>query len=66
MFNIKIHAHGGFTPAASAPPKYDNSLEGNTALSRSAGAVREGQTLSPPSSHQCFVFHIMVNGILQS
>jgi hypothetical protein len=25
-----------------------------------------GQVLSPPSSYQCFVFHIIVKGILQS
>jgi hypothetical protein len=50
MFNDKLNAHGGFTPAALAPPKYDNSREGDTALSpRSAGAVWGGQALSPPS-----------------
>jgi hypothetical protein len=39
MFNPKLNAHGGFTPAALTPPKYDTCWKDNTALSRSTGAV---------------------------
>jgi hypothetical protein len=38
MLNYKLNAHGGFTPAAAASPKYDKPRTGNTSLSLSVGA----------------------------
>ena len=46
MFNHKLNAHGGFTPAAVASPKYDKPRTGNMSLTLSA---KEGQALSAPS-----------------
>jgi len=46
MLNYKLNAHGGFTPAAVASPKYDKPRTGNTSLSLSAGAEWGGQALS--------------------
>jgi hypothetical protein len=65
LLNYKLNAHRGFTPAAMAPPKYDKPRKGNTSLSLSAGVEFGDRLLSPPSSYQCFVFHILAKGILQ-
>jgi len=56
MFNTRLNAHGGFTPAAVASPNaippeqvmYDNPRTGNTSLSRSAQG-RFGGTGTVPS-----------------
>jgi hypothetical protein len=66
MLNNKLNAHGGFTPAAVAPP---NAITPEQVLRHHYYQRRGGmggQARSPPSSYQCFVFHSIVNGILQS
>jgi hypothetical protein len=65
MLNYKVNAQGGFTPAAVAP-RCDNSRNGATSSSLSAGAAwgtRHGPLLH---SYQHPEFHIKGKGILQS
>jgi hypothetical protein len=62
MLNYKPDAHGDFTPAAPAPPKYDSPRTGNTSLSLSAGR-NEGAGSVPSFIVPVLVFHIMVKGI---
>jgi hypothetical protein len=58
-FKVKLNVHQGFHPRhVSFPQNAITPQTGNTSLSKSAGAVEGGQALSPPSSLQCFVFHV--------
>ena len=60
MFNTRLNAHGGFTPAAVASPnaippeqvKYDNPRTGNTSLSRSAQGRCGGTGTVPSANHE--------------
>ena len=45
---LRATARNAFAPAAVASPLSDNSRQGNTSQSQSAGAVRGRQALSPP------------------
>ena len=66
MLNYRLNTHGGFTPAAMAPP---NAIDPELVLRHHRSQRRGGmggQALSPPSSYQCYVFHIIVREILRS
>ena len=59
MFNVKLNVQQGFQLRHfSFPQNAIISQTGNTSLSQSAGGGMGGQALSPPSSCQCFVFHV--------
>ena len=62
----KLNAHGGFTPAASAPPKCDTLEQVLRHHRDQRRGGMGGPELSPPSSYDCFVVRIKVQGILQS
>jgi hypothetical protein len=67
MFSKNLNAQQGFSPAALAPPKLRYHLNRYyiiIALERRGG---EGeQVLSPPSPYLCFLFFLLIKGILQS
>jgi hypothetical protein len=66
MLNYKLNAQGGFTPARLWLSQCDNPRTGTTSSSLSAGAVRENRLMSPPSSYQHAIFHIIAIGIRQN
>jgi hypothetical protein len=67
--NVKknLNAQGGFTPATLYSPQLRNPLKREyiiIALERRGGMG--GRAPSPPSSYQCFVFHLRGKGILRA
>ena len=58
-----MNTHGGFTPAAVAPPnaKIPEQVIRHHRYKRKGR--KGGQALCPPSLYQCFVFHMLMKGI---
>ncbi len=63
MLNYRLNAHGAFTPAAVAPPDTINSEQVIRHYRETQGRNGRAGTV-PPSSYQCFVFHILAKRIL--
>ena len=57
MLNINLNAHGGFTPAAVAPPKRDNPEQVIRHLAQRSALWGTGT--ASHSLYQNFVFHII-------
>jgi hypothetical protein len=67
MLNTTLNPHWGYTPAAAAPSNAITPEQGNIfIIALSAGVDRGGPALSPSVIYQCFVFHTILHGILQS
>jgi hypothetical protein len=64
MLNNKINAQEGFPAAVTPLMRYPPNRYYVIIAKRRGGMGR--QVLSPPSSYQYFVFHIIAKGILQS
>jgi len=67
MVHKNLNAHQGYHPRTLEAPS--NAIPPKQVLRHHRDKRRGdmgGQALSPPQSYRCFVFHIMVKGILPS
>jgi hypothetical protein len=64
MLNYKLNAHGRSPPLLWLPPDTINSEQVIRYYREAQGGNGRAGTV-PPSSYQCFVFHILAKRILQ-